>query len=260
MLQTNTVNELFQTAHHHHAQALDLLEQGQLRAAAAQAWNAALTATNALILSRTGQAPADLREANVLMQQFAQDNPALRPIMTHYDILQEFLLHHNGMYDGFSVLAGGIAVDIRDAGNYLREVEKLAAAPPSPGAPTVKELFRAAHNCHAQAREWLKQGQSRQAGRKAWDATWLATNGLILARTGQEVVEEWQVYTVLAQLKRTEPELAGLVQLYSTLRGGLFERCLCDGICGPPEDMAEPVSAAHSYIKDAERLAGETAE
>ena len=256
MLQTNTVVELFQTAHHHHAQALDLLNQGQLRDAAAQAWNAALTATNALILSRTGQAPEDLRETDGQIRQFALDNPALRPILTHYRFLQDFLLHHTGMYDCFSVLAGGITVDIRDAGNYLREVEKLAAAPPRPGAPTVKELFHAAHNCHAQAREWLKQGQSRQAARKAWDATWLATDGLILARTGQEVVEEWQVYTVLAQLKRTEPELAGLVKLYSTLRGGLFEDCLCDGICGPPEDMAESVSNAHSYIKDAERLAG----
>lgn len=257
MLQTNTVAELFQTAHQHHAQALDLLEQGQLRAAAAQAWDAALTATNALLLARTGQAPADLRETDGQIRQFALDNPVLRPILTHYRFLQDFLHSQIGMYDCFSVLAGGIAVDIRDAGNYLREVAELAAAPPSPGAPTVKELFHAAHNCHAQAREWLKQGQSRQAARKAWDATWLATNGLILSRTGQEGVEEWQVYTVLAQLKRTEPELAGLVQLYSTLRGGLFECCLCDGICGPPEDMAEPVSQAHRYIKDAEKLAEE---
>ena len=259
MLQTATVNELFQTAHHHHAQALELLDQGHLREAAAQAWAAALTATNALILSRTGQAPADLRETDRQIRQFALDNPALRPILTHYDILQEFLLHHNGMYDGFSVLAGGIAVDIRDAGNYLREVAELAAAPPSPGAPTVKELFHAAHNCHAQALEWLKKGHSRPAGRKAWDATCLATDGLILACT-QEVVEEWQVYTVLTQLKRTEPELTGLVQLYSTLRGGLFADCLCDGICGPPEDMAEPVSDAHRYIKDAAKLAGEEPE
>ena len=258
MLQTNTVAELFQTAHAHHTQALELLDQGQLRAAAAQAWAAALTATNALILSRTGQAPEDLREVNVLLQQFAQANPSQRPLLTHYRHLHDFLLHHNGMYDGFSVLAGGITVDIRDAGNYLRDVEGLAFAPP-PGGPAVKELFHAAHRCHAQALAWLEQGQSRQAARKAWDATRLATDGLILACT-QEVVEEWQVYTVLTQLKRTEPELAGLVQLYSTLRGGLFEDCLCDGICGPPEDMAEPVSAAHSYIKDAEKLAGEAAE
>ena len=256
MLQTNTVAELFQTAHHHHAQALDLLEQGQLREAAAQAWDAALTATNALILSRTGQAPEDLRETDGQIRQFALDNPALRPLLTHYRFLQDFLHSQIGMYDCFSVLAGGITVDIRDAGNYLREVAELAAAPRRPGAPTVKELFHAAHNCHAQALEWLKQGQSRQAGRKAWDATRLATDGLILACT-QEVVEEWQIYTVLTQLKRTEPELAGLVQLYSTLRGGLFENCLCDGICGPPEDMAEPVSAAHRYIKDAEKLAEE---
>ena len=259
MFQITTVAELFQTAHHHHAQALDLLEQGQLSAAAAQAWDAALTATNALLLSRTGQVPEDLRETDRQIRQFALDNPALRPILTHYRHLQGFLLHHTGMYDCFSVLAGGITVDIRDAGNYLREVAKLAAAPPSTGAPTVKELFRAAHNCHAQALEWLEQGHSRPAGRKAWDATCLATDGLILACT-QEVVEEWQVYTVLTQLKRTEPELTGLVQLYSTLRGGLFENCLCDGICGPPEDMAESVSDAHRYIKDAEKLAGEAPE
>ena len=256
MLQTTTVNELFQTAHHHHAQALDLLEQGQLRAAAAQAWESALTATNALILSRTGQAPEDLRETDGQIRQFALDNPALRPIMTHYRFLQGFLLYHNGMYDGFSVLAGGIAVDIRDAGNYLREVAELAAAPPSPGAPTVKELFRAAHNCHAQALEWLEKGHSRMAARKAWDATWLATDGLILARTGQELAEESQASSALWRLGRTEPELADLDRRYSTLGGGLFEGCLCDGICGPPAAMAADVAYAHSYIKDAARLAG----
>ena len=254
-----TPNALFQTAHAHHAQALELLDQGELRQAAALAWDATLAATNALLLARSGQAPADLRETDGQIRQFALDNPALRPLLTHYRHLQDFLLHHTGMYDCFSVLAGGIAVDIRDAGNYLREVAELAAEPPPPGAPTVKELFQAAHDCHAQARKWLKQGQSRQAGRKAWDATGLATDGLILACT-REVVEEWQVYTVLAQLKRTEPELAGLLQLYSTLRGGLFEDCLCDGICGPPEDMAEPVSAAHRYIKAAAKLAGAAAE
>ena len=260
MLQTAiTANALFQTAHHHHAQALELLDQGELRQAAALAWDATLAATNALLLARSGQAPADLRETDGQMQQFALDNPALRPLLTHYRQLQDFLLHHTGMYDCFSVLAGGLAVDIRDAGNYLREVEKLAAAPPRPGGPTVKELFQAAHDCHAQALKWLEQGQSRAAARKAWDAAGLATDGLILACT-QEVVEEWQVYTVLAQLKRTEPELAGLLQLYSTLHGGLFADCLCDGICGPPEDMAEPVSVAHRYIKAAARLAGAAAE
>ena len=256
MLQTNTVNELFQTAHQHHAQALDLLEQGQLRDAAAQAWQAALTATNALILSRTGQAPADLREANVLMQQFAQDNPSQRPLLTHYNLLRDFLLHQDGLYDFSSILAGGIAVDIRDAGAYLREVEKLAAAPPRPGGPTVKELFRAAHNCHAQAREWLEKGHSRMAARKAWDATWLATDGLILAHTRQEMAEERQALDFLLGFAQMEPAWRDLAHKYGSLSGGLFEGCLCDGRCGPPAAMAADVAYAHSYIKDAERLAG----
>ena len=256
MLQTATVNELFQTAHHHHAQALELLDQGHLREAAAQAWAAALTATNALLLARTGQVPEDLRAANVLMQQFARDNPSRRPLLTHYNLLRDFLLHQDGLYDFSSILAGGIAVDIRDAGAYLREVEKLAAAPPRPAGPTVKELFHAAHNCHAQALEWLEKGHSRMAARKAWDATWLATDGLILARTGQELAEESQASSDLWRLGRTEPELADLDRRYSTLGGGLFEGCLCDGICGPPEAMAADVAYAHRYIKDAERLAG----
>lgn len=260
MLQTTAVAELFQTANRHHAQALAFLEQGQLRDAAAQAWAAALTATNALILSRTGQAPEDLREANVRMQQFAQANPSQRPLLTHYNLLRDFLLHQDGLYDFSSILAGGIAVDIRDAGDYLREVEKLAAAPPRPGGPTVKELFHAAHNCHAQALEWLEKGHSRMAARKAWDATWLATDGLILARTGQELAEESQASNALSRLSRTEPELTGLVRRYSTLGGGLFEGCLCDGICGPPAAMAADVAYAHRYIKDAERLAGRESE
>ena len=251
-----TAHALFQTAHAHHAQALAQLDQGELRQAAALAWDAALAATNALLLARSGRHPEDLRETDGLMQQFARDNPSLRPLLTHYDLLQSYLLHQTGLYDCPSVLAGALAVDIRDAGSYLREVEKLTAQPPRPGGPTVKELFQAAHDCHAQALKWLEQGQSRAAARKAWDAAWLATNGLILARTGQELEDMWQAHTLLPTIAPTEPEVKGLARRYSTLAGGLFDGCLSDGICGPPEAMAEDVAYAHSYIKDAARLAG----
>lgn len=257
MLQTATAAELFQTAHACHAQALAQLEQGQLRPAAALAWAAALAATNALLLARLGHEPKDLRETNGLMQQFARENPSLRPLLTHYDLLQSYLFHQTGLYDCSGVLAGGLAVDIRDAGNYLREVEKLAAAPRRRGGPTVKELFRAAHDCQAQALEWLDQGQSRAAARKAWDAAWLATDGLILARTGQELADPGQGHTLLWSMGRTEPKLDDLGDRYLSLVGNLCDGCLCDGICGPPEDMAEDVAYAHSYVKDAARLAGE---
>lgn len=257
MLQTAAAAELFQTAHAHHAQALAQLEQGQLRQAAALAWDATLAATNALLLARRGREPGDLRETSLLMWElFARDNPSLRPLLTHYDLLRSYLFLQTGLYDCSGVLAGGLAVDIRDAGNYLREVEKLAAAPPRPGGPTVKELFHAAHDCHAQALDWLEKGQSRAAARKAWDATWLATDGLILARTGQELADPRQGHTLLWSMGRTEPKLDDLGDRYLSLSGNLCDGCLCDGICGPPEDMAVDVAYAHSYVKDAARLAG----
>ena len=127
MLETAiTPNALFQTAHHHHAQALELLDQGQLRAAAALAWNAALTATNALLLARSGRQPADLRETSLLMWElFARDNPSLRPFVTHYGALKGFLLEIcEG--DCFCGMEDALMDDIREAIDYLREAEKLA--------------------------------------------------------------------------------------------------------------------------------------
>lgn len=260
MLQTAAalqVSALFQTAHRCHAQALAQLAQGQLRPAAASAWDAARAATNGLLLARTGQEPEDGMAANRLLRQFVRDNPSQRPIVTHCHVLQDFLLLQTGMYDCYTGPEDGLAADIRDVGSYLREVEKLADPTRRPGPPTVGELFRAAANCQAQALEFLEKGPLRAAARKAWAAVWLATDGLILARTGQELADEEKAHTLLCTMGRTEPELADLARRYSSLGGGLFEGCLCDGRCGPPECMAMDLAYAHSYVKDAARLAGE---
>ena len=130
MLQTNTVAELFQTAHAYHTQALDLLEQGQLREAAAQAWEAALTATNALILSRTGQTPEDLRETDGLMWElFTRDHPSLRPFTTHFGALRGFLLM-TCVHDCFCGMEEGLKMDVRGAIDYIKQAEKLVGEDP----------------------------------------------------------------------------------------------------------------------------------
>ena len=130
MLQTNTVAELFQTAHHHHAQALELLDQGQLRDAAAQAWDAALTATNALLLAHTGQEPEDLRETDGLMWElFTRDHPSLRPFTTHFGALKGFLLM-TCVHDCFCGMEEGLKMDVRGAIDYIKQAEKLAEEGP----------------------------------------------------------------------------------------------------------------------------------
>ena len=127
MLQTAiTPNALFQTAHAHHAQALAQLDQGELRQAAALAWDATLAATNALLLARSGRHPEDLRETSLLMWElFARDNPSLRPFVTHYGALKGFLLEIcEG--DCFCGMEDALMDDIREAIDYIRQAEKLA--------------------------------------------------------------------------------------------------------------------------------------
>jgi len=49
-----------------------------------------------------------------------------------------------------------------------------------------EDLFRDARNLQKIAIEELASGSIRDAAEKAWNATLMAINGLILARTGEE--------------------------------------------------------------------------
>ena len=52
---TNRIEEIFQDARELQADALEMLAQGRIRYAAEKAWGATRRATDALILSRTGE-------------------------------------------------------------------------------------------------------------------------------------------------------------------------------------------------------------
>ena len=57
MVATDRVNEIFADARAMQAQALQRLEQGDVRDAAEKAWCATKRATDALVLARTGEEP-----------------------------------------------------------------------------------------------------------------------------------------------------------------------------------------------------------
>ena len=63
-------------------------------------------------------------------------------------------------------------------------------------------LFGDARVLYEDALEMLNQGRLRNAAEKAWGATKRATDGLILARTGEEPRTSGQTMRMLQRLRR----------------------------------------------------------
>ena len=121
----------------------------------------------------------------------------------------------------------------------------------------VSVLFADARAHYAQALDQLERGQLQKAAGKAWDATLKATDGLILARTGEEPRDWEKTDFAIRQLALADPSLRALVTRYGARHGLLLEACVYDGICDPEDDLTADIRETRDFIKDAERLAGQ---
>ena len=135
MLKIERVEAMFAEAHVIYGEALNLLEKAEeywdrdlLRLSAKRTWNAALQATNALVLSRTGEEPCpeDGDRSHDLLLHLYKEIPDWETFTGRYavishDIYREAVL--GGKLDPVDLLIH----DIRQTADYIGECERLAA-------------------------------------------------------------------------------------------------------------------------------------
>ena len=118
------VAELFADARMVHAQAMGRLEAGDIRDAAEKAWCATKRATDALILSRTGEEPVTTARTTDELDAFVDREPAARTLLGRY-------------YSRLGQLHGACFYDarcnpqterrIRETARYIDDAESLSA-------------------------------------------------------------------------------------------------------------------------------------
>ncbi|MDE2787756.1 MAG: hypothetical protein OXL37_13975 [Chloroflexota bacterium] len=119
----------------------------------------------------------------------------------------------------------------------------------------VDELFADARDTQAQAIDCLDRGDVRDAAEKAWCATKRATDGLILARTGEEPVTTARTTDELDALVDREPAAESLLGRYFSRLGQLHGACFYDKRCNP--QTKRRIRETNQYISDAEVLAAQ---
>lgn len=120
----------------------------------------------------------------------------------------------------------------------------------------VEDLFKDAEHLYAEGVKELNVGKVRNAAEKAWAATLRATNGLILARTGEIPPTTALTSVRLHRLSDQDPDVEQLlVGRYHTRESLLHGRCFYEGLCEPEETVRRRIIETRQYIEDAKKLA-----
>ena len=118
------VDELFADARDVHAQAVQRLEQSDIRDAAEKAWCATKRATDALILARTGEEPRTTARTTDELDDLAHREPEARSLQgRYYSRLSQ--LHGACFYDGRC--NRHTERRIRETARYIADAEAMAA-------------------------------------------------------------------------------------------------------------------------------------
>ena len=114
---------LFTDAREVHAQALERLQHGDVRDAAEKAWCATKRATDALILSLTGNEPETTAMTTEGLLELSRNSPRAETLVGRYFTRISYL-HGSCFYDGIC----GPDTDrrIRETIEYIVDVEELA--------------------------------------------------------------------------------------------------------------------------------------
>ncbi len=123
MVATSRVWELFAAARFVQGEALVCLAEGDIRYAAEKAWYATKRATDALILSRTGEEPVTTARTSSQLDNLAGRDNRITPLLGRYwsRIGQ---LHGACFYDG--ICNDQTERRIRETGAYIDDAERLA--------------------------------------------------------------------------------------------------------------------------------------
>ena len=120
----------------------------------------------------------------------------------------------------------------------------------------ISSIFADAHGVHADALRLLEAGDIRNAAGRAWRATKLATDALILARTGEEPEISSDTPRGLARLATEDQAVRPLFTRYHIRHGHLYGDCFRLGVCKPVDEVEHLIRQAADYIINAETLAG----
>ena len=124
-----------------------------------------------------------------------------------------------------------------------------------PAADRAAALFADARVLHNAALARLEAGDIRDAAEKAWCATKRATDGLIVARTGEEPAKSPITTRELQRLAADDPGIDRLSGRYHIVRDTLHGDCFYLGLCEPLDRTERRIRDTVDYIGEAESLA-----
>ena len=118
------VASIFEDAHRMKDAALERLAAGDYHDAAEKGWYAALRATEAFVLARTGQEPGKPIDTSVRLGTICVNDQSLRELRTSYScfhviLWEECILHEYCDPEEIDRL-------VREAVDYVRDCERLA--------------------------------------------------------------------------------------------------------------------------------------
>ncbi len=125
MVVTDRVAAIFADARSMHSDALERLEQGDIRDASEKAWCATKRASDALILARTGEEPERTPATSRELNRLAEDDPRVKTLIGRYYSRQSSL-HGDCFYLGLCEPLATTARRIRETGDYVADAEALA--------------------------------------------------------------------------------------------------------------------------------------
>ena len=118
------IDELFADARQLQAQAVERLEQRDIRDAAEKAWCATKRATDALILARTGEQPGPTGLTSDVLDDLVAADPTVASLQgRYYSRLSQ--LHGSCFYTG--ACNRHTERRIRETADYIADAEALAA-------------------------------------------------------------------------------------------------------------------------------------
>lgn len=116
---------IFADARRMQSSSLDLMAAGSVRDASEMAWMAVTSATNALVLTRTGEAPADSRDSSRKLRELGVADPSLRALATRNSTFL-IVLHHDCFLSGTCDPIESVVSLIRETADYIQDTERLA--------------------------------------------------------------------------------------------------------------------------------------
>ena len=121
-----TPQEIFADAQAVHASALERLSEGDIRDAAEKAWCATKRATEALLLTVTGEIPPTTVRVSSGLRGLGRESEAARSLRDRFAITVRFL-HHDCFYNNHCEPVEDTERLIRETAQYIEDAEALAS-------------------------------------------------------------------------------------------------------------------------------------